>query len=83
MLRGSPGSGRPWRGVYSQQELLNLPITDPEVRSVFLNSAIGRRHLSLPALGATARRVKETQADLLGKHKALAVDMGMRAMTRA
>jgi 3,5-dihydroxyphenylacetyl-CoA synthase len=66
---------------YSQEELLDtFHITDPKVRSVFLNSAIQRRHLSLPALGDDGTRVQETQEDLLGKHKALAVDMGARAI---
>jgi predicted naringenin-chalcone synthase len=66
---------------YSQQELIDtFRITDPKVRSVFLNSAIGRRNLSLPALGADGSRVQETQGDLLGKHKALAVAMGAQAL---
>jgi predicted naringenin-chalcone synthase len=55
-------------------------ITDPKVRSVFLNSAIRRRHLSLPALGDDGTRVQETQADLLGKHRTMAVAMGARAI---
>jgi polyketide synthase Type III len=66
---------------YSQEELLEtFRITDPKVRSVFLNSAIQRRFLLLPALGDDGTRVQETQGDLLGKHKALAVDMGARAI---
>ena len=66
---------------YSQEELLEtFRITDSKVRSVFLNSAIQRRHLSLPALGDNGTRVQETQGDLLAKHKALAVDMGARAI---
>ena len=66
---------------YSQQEVLEIfRITDPRIRSVFLNSAIGRRYLSLPALGEDGTRVEEAQGDLLGKHRALAVDMGMRAI---
>jgi 3,5-dihydroxyphenylacetyl-CoA synthase len=66
---------------YSQEELLEtFRITDSKVRSVFLNSAIQRRHLTLPAPGDDGARVKETQGDLLGKHKALAVDMGARAI---
>ena len=66
---------------YSQQELLDtFRITEPKVRSVFLNSAIQRRHLSLPALGDDGTRIQETQGDLLGKHKALAVAMGARAI---
>jgi 3,5-dihydroxyphenylacetyl-CoA synthase len=66
---------------YSQQELLEtFHITDPRVRSVFLNSAIQRRYLSLPALGDDGIRTRETQGELLDKHKALAVDMGARAI---
>ena len=66
---------------YSQQELLEIfRITDPRVRSVFLNGAISRRYLSLPALSADGTRIDEAQGDLLAKHKTLAVDMGMRAV---
>jgi 3,5-dihydroxyphenylacetyl-CoA synthase len=66
---------------YSQQELLEtFHITDPRVRSVFLNSAIQRRYLSLPALSEDGIRIQETQGELLDKHKALAVDMGARAI---
>lgn len=66
---------------YSQHDVLDtFRITDAKVRSVFLNSAIQRRNLSLPALGDDGTRVQETQGDLLGKHKALAVAMGARAI---
>jgi predicted naringenin-chalcone synthase len=66
---------------YSQEELLEtFRITDSKVRSVFLNSSIQRRHLTLPALGDDGARRQESQGDLLGKHKALAVDMGARAI---
>jgi len=66
---------------YSQQELLEIfRITDPKVRSVFLNSAIQRRYLSLPPPGTDGTRLIEAQGDLLDKHKALAIDMGMRAV---
>lgn len=66
---------------YSQAELLEtFRITDSRIRSVFMNSAIQRRHLSLPAFGDDGARVRESQGDLLGKHKALAVDMGARAI---
>jgi 3,5-dihydroxyphenylacetyl-CoA synthase len=74
---GTAVTGEP----YSQEELLEtFRITDSKVRSVFLNSAIGRRHLTLPAPGDDGARVQESQGDLLGKHKALAVDMGARAI---
>lgn len=66
---------------YTQAELLDIfRITDPKVRSVFLNSAIQRRHLSLPPQTGDSTRAVETQGDLLGKHKAIAVDMGRRAI---
>jgi len=67
--------------AYSQQELLDtFRITDPKVRSVFLNSAIQRRYLSLPPQTGDGTRAIEAQGDLLDKHKALAVDMGARAV---
>src|SRR5690349_1777161 len=67
--------------AYSQQDLLEaFQITDPRVRSVFLNSAIQRRYLSLPPLGGDGTRICEAQGDLLDKHKALAVEMGGRAI---
>lgn len=66
---------------YSQQEVLDtFQIRDPKIRSVFLNSAIQRRHLSLPPEADDGRRVIEAQGDLLDKHKTLAVDMGARAI---
>jgi polyketide synthase Type III len=69
---------------YSQQDLLGIfRITDPRVRSVFLNSAIERRYLSLPPAGADGVRSDETQGELLAKHKALALDMGARAVDAA
>ncbi|GAA1571854.1 type III polyketide synthase [Dactylosporangium maewongense] len=66
---------------YTQQELLDLlAITDPKIRSVFLNSAITRRHLTLPPPDAHGNRVPELQGELLAKHTRLAVDMGLRAL---
>jgi 3,5-dihydroxyphenylacetyl-CoA synthase len=66
---------------YSQQELLDaFEITNPKIRSIFLGSAIQRRYLTLPPRDAAGRRISEAQGDLLGKHKALAVDMGARAL---
>lgn len=67
--------------AFSQQELLDtFAISDPKVRSVFLNSAIERRYLSLPLPAPDGTRMEETQADLLDKHKSLALDMGARAV---
>jgi 3,5-dihydroxyphenylacetyl-CoA synthase len=69
---------------YSQRDLLDIfRITDSRVRSIFLNSAIERRYLSLPAAGEDGVRAQETQGELLARHKALAVDMGARAIDAA
>ncbi|MFI0371276.1 3,5-dihydroxyphenylacetyl-CoA synthase DpgA [Actinomadura sp. 1N219] len=65
----------------SQPELLDvLDIADPRVRSVFLNSAIERRHLTLPPPDEHGNRMPESQGDLLDKHAALAVEMGAQAL---
>ncbi len=76
---GTAVSGLP----YSQQELLDLfEITDPKVRSVFSNSAIQRRYLTVPER-VDGAFVEEPQGALLDKHKALAVGMGARALRTA
>jgi len=65
----------------SQIELLDLlGIEDPKVRSVYLNSAIDQRRLTLPEPDATGRRHPEPQGKLLEKHKRLAVEMGAQAL---
>lgn len=67
--------------TYTQREVLEaFEITDPKVCSVFLNSAIDSRHLTLPAPGPDGRRTSEPQGDLLDKHKRLAVTMGAEAL---
>jgi 3,5-dihydroxyphenylacetyl-CoA synthase len=77
---GTAVAGEP----YSQLDLLEIfQITDSRVRSVFLNSAIDRRYLSLPPAGDDGARSYEAQGDLLAKHKALALDMGARAIDAA
>jgi 3,5-dihydroxyphenylacetyl-CoA synthase len=66
---------------FSQQDLLDaFEITDPKVRSIFLNSAIDRRYLTLPPQDTDGRRLPEPQGDLLAKHKTLAVEMGAEAL---
>ncbi|MFF7474791.1 3,5-dihydroxyphenylacetyl-CoA synthase DpgA [Streptomyces sp. NPDC008092] len=66
---------------YTQQEVLDaFRITDPKVRSVFTNSAIDRRHLTLPEPDADGIRRPESQGDLLDKHKAMALEMGAEAL---
>jgi predicted naringenin-chalcone synthase len=67
--------------AYSQRTLLDLfGITDPRIRSVFLNSAIERRHLTLPPRDTEGAFLPETQKELLAKHKRIALDMGARAV---
>lgn len=74
---GTAVAGEP----YSQRDLLEIfRITDSRVRSVFLNSAIERRYLSLPPAGDDGGRAYEEQGNLLAKHRALALDMGARAI---
>lgn len=69
---------------YAQRELLDIfRITDPRIRSIFLNSAIERRYLSLPAALDDGTPAPETQGELLAKHRTLAVDMGARAIDAA
>lgn len=66
---------------YSQAEVLDLfEVTDPKVRSVFLNSAIERRHLTMPALDAAGRPLPETQGELLRKHTAQGLALGGAAL---
>src|SRR6266498_2805798 len=66
---------------YTQQELLDtFEITDPKIRSVFLNSAIDRRCLTLPPRLLDGTHAMEEQGELLDKHKAQAVEMGARAL---
>ncbi|KPI05685.1 Naringenin-chalcone synthase [Actinobacteria bacterium OK074] len=66
---------------YTQLDVLDaFAITDPKVRSVFLNSAIERRNLTLPAPDAHGIRVPESQGELLDKHKELALEMGGEAL---
>lgn len=68
---------------YTQQEILDLfEISDPKVRSVFLNSAIERRFLSLPPRDPHGALRSEAQGELLDKHKELALDMGSRAIRK-
>src|SRR5437762_4661164 len=66
---------------YSQQDILDLyRIEDAGVRSLFHNSAIGRRHLSLPPRGAGGIPRSETQGELLHRHVVSGVNMGRHAV---
>lgn len=66
---------------YSQEEVLDIfHVKDPRVRSVFRNSAIDRRFLTLPPEAGDGTRRMEDQGELLGKHRASGIDMGTRAL---
>lgn len=66
---------------YSQEDLLEVfAVRDRRVRSLFLNSHIDRRYLTLPSPDANGLLPKESQAELLKKHRACAVDLGASAV---
>jgi 3,5-dihydroxyphenylacetyl-CoA synthase len=70
--------------TYTQREVLDVfRITDPRVRSVFLNSAIERRALTLPPLGEDGVPLPETQGELLRKHLRTGLAMGRAAVAAA
>lgn len=74
---GTAVAGEP----YSQRDVLStFGITDPRVTSVFMNSAIDRRYLTLPPVLKDGTRALESQGELLSRHKAVAIDMGARAL---
>ncbi|GGJ92457.1 putative chalcone synthase [Pilimelia anulata] len=66
---------------YTQAEVVDLlGITDPRIRSVFRNSAIDRRYLTMPPAGPDGRPRPEPTGALLAKHRAQGVAMGSRAV---
>jgi len=66
---------------YTQRELLDaFAIENPKIRSLFLNSAIERRGLTLPPLTADGARAQENQSDLIRKHTAQGLAMARRAI---
>ena len=68
---------------YTQRELLDeFRVTDPRVRSIFLNSAIERRSLVLPPQRSDGSRADETQGELLRKHVTSGLEMGADAIER-
>lgn len=66
---------------YTQSEVLDFfDVTDRRVRSVFLNSAIERRHLTLPPRDSNGRPVVETQGELLRKHAENGIELAAAAL---
>lgn len=69
---------------YTQTEVLDLyGMADPRVRSLFANSAIERRHLTIPPVEAgTGRPRTESQGELLAKHRESGLAMGAEALEK-
>ncbi|MFE0178472.1 3,5-dihydroxyphenylacetyl-CoA synthase DpgA [Streptomyces sp. NPDC059002] len=69
---------------YSQSDVLDLyGITDPRIRSLFTNSAIERRNLTIPPTDpATGRPRTESQGELLAKHRETGISMGAAALEK-
>lgn len=66
---------------YTQREILDLyGVTDPRLRSLFLNSAIERRHLTLAPPAPGGGPVVESQGQLVDKHRTTGLEMGLRAL---
>lgn len=66
---------------YSQDDVLDMmSIQDPRIASVFRNSAIERRHLSLPPESEPGVRAPESQGGLLRKHMTQGIAMGVAAV---
>lgn len=75
----SVGTGVP-PDSYTQEEVLaEFGISDPRIRSLFLNGAIERRHLSLPPRTEHGR-MPESQGELLRKHTRVGLAMGREAI---
>jgi 3,5-dihydroxyphenylacetyl-CoA synthase len=66
---------------YTQEEVLGeFHITDPKIRSLFLNSGIARRNLILPPRGPDGARTTETQGQLLRKNLVNGMAIGASAI---
>ncbi|WP_208761144.1 3,5-dihydroxyphenylacetyl-CoA synthase DpgA [Micromonospora orduensis] len=78
----SVGTATPPTG-YTQMEVLDhYRITDQGIRSVFLNSHIDQRFLSLPLREAGERPSVESQSELLAKHRVEGVRLAAEALHR-
>ena len=65
---------------YSQTELLEIfGVKDRRIRSLFLNSSIERRYLTLPTC-SSGSLLSETQGELLSKHRRCAIEIGSHAL---
>src|SRR5262249_44878036 len=68
---------------YSQQQVLDaFQVSDRRIQSLFLNSQIGRRYLTLPEADQNGVRRTETQAELLDKHRRVGIELGTHAIEK-
>lgn len=69
--------------LYTQEEILDIfQIKDRRIQSLFLNSWIKRRHLTLPSSDPDGTFPVETQGELLRKHKLMGLTMGRDSITQ-
>ncbi|NEQ98061.1 MAG: type III polyketide synthase [Cyanothece sp. SIO2G6] len=69
---------------YTQAEVLKIfGIEQPKISRIFSNSHIKSRHLCLPQFSLDSTISQESQADLLEKHKQVALDIGQSAIKKA
>ncbi len=67
--------------AYSQTAVLDIfGVRDRRARSVFLNSSIENRYLTLPPRPDEGEARTETQGELLRKHRVSGIDIGSRAI---
>lgn len=67
--------------VYTQQEVLDgFGNADRRTELIFLNNKIERRHLALPPRSEAGLIGEETQAELLGRHSGVGLEIGERAL---
>jgi 3,5-dihydroxyphenylacetyl-CoA synthase len=68
---------------YTQDELIDhFGIEDEKIRALFKNSSIASRHLVLPPRDADGRLRRETQGQLLDKHREWGIKMAAEAMDK-
>ncbi|CAE1146265.1 3,5-dihydroxyphenylacetyl-CoA synthase [Serratia sp. Tan611] len=68
--------------AYSQSEVCdNLNITDSRIRSIFINSGISKRYLSIDNMAGSAAE-GETHAQMLARHEKNALKLGGNAIRK-
>ncbi|MEU1085685.1 3,5-dihydroxyphenylacetyl-CoA synthase DpgA [Streptomyces sp. NPDC005576] len=68
---------------YSQDDILRIfGIDDPTIVSVFRNSHIEKRHLTLPPPGPDGLPVLETQGQLLRKHRDKGIELASEVLLK-